>query len=283
MNDINRSLAGVDLTEMPHDDFVNLLTKILDKHAPIKTKYVRGNEQPFMTKELKKQHMERTKLLNKYRKNRDAENESAFKKQRNLCSNLLRKVKSDYYGKLKPSDVTDNKKFWNNVKPLFSDKCALKDNISLQEKTGVMKEEIISDDDQVAQIVNHFFSNAVKSLNIDYFEHFSFDCIFSDSEDPVINAIEKYSKHPSILKIKENYPQNTTFSFQETNFETVYKLVINLDATKSSPVESVPVRILKDTADVYCPKIVIDFNMAIKVPFTIMCTNCKNGLVHLDS
>ena len=213
MNDINRSLAGVDLTEMPHDDFVNLLTKILDKHAPIKTKYVRGNEQPFMTKELKKQHMERTKLLNKYRKNRDAENESAFKKQRNLCSNLLRKVKSDYYGKLKPSDVTDNKKFWNNVKPLFSDKCALKDNISLQEKTGVMKEEIISDDDQVAQIVNHFFSNAVKSLNIDYFEHFSFDCIFSDSEDPVINAIEKYSKHPSILKIKENYPQNTTSLF----------------------------------------------------------------------
>ena len=146
-----------------------------------------------------------------------------------------------------------------------------------------MKEEIILDDDQVAHIFNRFFSNAVKGLNIDYFEHFSFDCIFSESEDPVINAIEKYSKHPSILKIKENYPQNTTFSFQETNFETVYKLVINLDATKSSPVESVPVRILKDTADLLCPKIVIDFNMAIKVPFTIMCTNCKNGLVPLDS
>ena len=96
---------------------------------------------------------------------------------------------------------------------LFSDKCALKDNISLQEKTGVFKEEIISDDDKLTHIFNHFFSNAVKSLNIDYFEHFSFDCIFSESEDPVTNAVEKYSKHPSILKIKENYPQNTTFSF----------------------------------------------------------------------
>ena len=103
----------------------------------------------------------------------------------------------------------------------------------------------------------------MKSLNIDYFEHFSFDCVFSESEDPVTNAIEKYSKHPSILKIKEYYPQNTTFSFQETTFETVYKLVVNLDASKSSPIESVPARILKDIADVLCPKLVIDFNTAI--------------------
>ena len=78
--------------------------------------------------------MKRTRLLNKYRKNRNEENKAAYKKQRNLCSNLLKKVKSDYYGNLKPSDVSDNKKFWSNVKPLFSDKCTLKDNISLVEK-----------------------------------------------------------------------------------------------------------------------------------------------------
>merc|ERR1739843_74316 len=102
---------------------------------------------------------------------------------------------------------------------MFSDKCITTNNITLVEKTGVMKEEIVSDDRQLADIFLHFFSNAVKSLNIDYFEHFSFDCIYSESEDPVINAVEKYSKHPSIIKIKDNYPQNTTFSFQETSFE----------------------------------------------------------------
>ena len=175
----------------------------------------------------------------------------------------MKKVKSDYYGNLKPSDVSDNKKFWSNVKPLFSEKCISKDNISLLEKTSVLKEEIISDDNQLAHIFNHFFSNAVKSLNIDYFEHFSFDCVFSENEDPVLNAIEKYSKHPSILKIKEYYPQTTTFSFQETSLEIVYKLVVNLDTSKSSPIESVPARILKNIADVLCPKLVIDFNTAI--------------------
>ena len=69
-NDINRFLAGKDLHQISHDVFVNLLISILDKHAPIKTKYVRGNEQPFMTKELRKEYMKRTRLLNKYRKNK---------------------------------------------------------------------------------------------------------------------------------------------------------------------------------------------------------------------
>ena len=99
---------------------------------------------------------------------------------------------------MKPSCVSDNKKFWKNVKPLFSDKCVSANNITLVEKTSVLKEEIISDEEKLANIFNKFFSGAVKSLNIDYFEHFSFDCQFSESEDPITKAIEKYSKHPSI-------------------------------------------------------------------------------------
>ena len=38
---------------------------------------------------------------------------------------------------------------------------------------------------------------------------------------------------------------------------------MNLDGSKSAPIESVPVRVLKDIADVLCPKLVIDFNKAI--------------------
>ena len=115
----------------------------------------------------------------------------------------------------------------------------------------------------LAVFFNSFFSNAVKSLNIDYFEHFSFDCVFSESEDPIIKAIEKYSKHPSILKIREHYPQNTTFSFQPTDLQTVLKEVRNLDESKSSPIESVPARVLKDIIDIFSPKILIDFNSAV--------------------
>ena len=37
----------------PYDDFSNLSKTITDKHAPTKQKKVRGNNAPFMTKELR--------------------------------------------------------------------------------------------------------------------------------------------------------------------------------------------------------------------------------------
>lgn len=223
----------------------------MNKHAPLKTKYIWGNDQPFMTKELRKEHMKRTRLLNKYRKNRSKENEKAYKKQRNLCTRILKQTKVAYYRNLKPSQVSNNKDFWRNVKQLFSDKCITNDSIALLEKTGVFKEEIITDDQRLADIFDKFFSGAVKSLDINNFEYFSWDCIFSESEDTIIKAIEKYSKHPSILKIKEHYPSVNNFSFQPTNFDDVLKEVRCLDETKSSPIESIPARVLKDIADIY--------------------------------
>ena len=88
-NELNFSLAGVDLNQISNDDYMSLLIGILDKHAPLKTKYIRANNQPFMTKELRKEHMKRTRLRNKYRKDKSSTNERAYKKQRNLCVNFV--------------------------------------------------------------------------------------------------------------------------------------------------------------------------------------------------
>ena len=41
---------------------------VLDKHAPIKSKNVRGNHSPFMSKELNKAITNRSKLRNRYTK-----------------------------------------------------------------------------------------------------------------------------------------------------------------------------------------------------------------------
>ena len=44
---------------------------IFNKHAPIKRKYIRANEAPFMTKDLHKAIMKRSKLRNKFLKSRN--------------------------------------------------------------------------------------------------------------------------------------------------------------------------------------------------------------------
>ena len=48
--------------------------KVLDKHASLETKRVRGNQSPFMTKELSKVVMNKSKTRNKYIKYLSREN-----------------------------------------------------------------------------------------------------------------------------------------------------------------------------------------------------------------
>ena len=62
-------LLGYDLNTLPNDDFISIFEKIFDKHAPIKFKYIRANESLFMTKELRKAIMLRSKLRNQMNKN----------------------------------------------------------------------------------------------------------------------------------------------------------------------------------------------------------------------
>ena len=54
--------------ESPYDALSNEFRKILDKHAPLKQKKVRGNQSPFVTKELRKAIMDRSRHRNRYNK-----------------------------------------------------------------------------------------------------------------------------------------------------------------------------------------------------------------------
>ena len=86
---------------------------------------------PFMTKDLSKEIMTRSRLRNIYLKHKTEENHLASKI--NKCVSLLRKTKINYYENLDEKDITDNKNFWKTVKPLLSDKSINSDKIHLIE------------------------------------------------------------------------------------------------------------------------------------------------------
>ena len=80
--------------------FKETVFNIFNKYAPIKRKYVRANEAPFMTKELHKAIMKRSRLRNKFLKDRTENNQKNFKHQRNFCKKLLRTTKKSCYSNL---------------------------------------------------------------------------------------------------------------------------------------------------------------------------------------
>ena len=116
------------------DTFETKFMNILNIHAPMKEKLIRANNSPFMNKTLSKAFMNRSRLKNRFLKNPNEENKLKYNKQRNYCVNLLRKVKRNYYSNLNIKNITDNKKVWNTVQPLFSEKSNSGENITLIER-----------------------------------------------------------------------------------------------------------------------------------------------------
>ena len=59
----------------------------------VRKKCARVNQMPFLTKNLSKVIMTRSKLRNKFLDNKTEENRTLYMKQRNYCVSLLRKTK----------------------------------------------------------------------------------------------------------------------------------------------------------------------------------------------
>ena len=65
-------------------------------------------------------HRSRLENINIYKRN--DKNWENYKKKRNLCVDLLRKTKIEYFKNLNVKDLSDNRKFWKTIKPYFSNK-----------------------------------------------------------------------------------------------------------------------------------------------------------------
>ena len=101
-------------------------------------KHIICNQSPFMNKQLREAIMTWTGLLNKYRKDNSAGNLFAYKRQRNLCVKLLRKSKKLFYNNLHVTRITDNRKFWQIIKPNFADKTLKDETITLVDRDNFL-------------------------------------------------------------------------------------------------------------------------------------------------
>ena len=62
--------------DLNYENLINGFCSIIDKHAPLKQKTLRGNEAPFMNKNLRKAIYTRSRLKNRYNKNPTDDNKT---------------------------------------------------------------------------------------------------------------------------------------------------------------------------------------------------------------
>ena len=261
-NDIFRSQLAECIDKMKKDEinYENLekvCINLLDKHAPLKDKTLRANQAPFMTKVLSKAIMTRSRLRNRFVKLPTEHNKKIYHKHRNYCTNLARKVKRNFYNNLDTKQILDNKRFWKTVKPLFSEK-----HINGKKITLLEGDKIISEDREVAEILNTFFSNIIDNLELKKDDKILYDTEHNMS-DHISTIIEKFKSHPSVLKINELNEDNAVFHFDTISEETLLNIIATLDKKKATAQGGIPTKFLIDYNDIIASSMCTIYNNSL--------------------
>ena len=230
-------------------DFQNIFLSVWNAHAPVKKKVVRGNNAPFMNKTLSKAFMTRARLKRISNMSPTVENVEAFKRYRNFCVSLLRKEKKKFYNNLDISIMFDNKKFWKYIRPLFSGKSKLKSKITL-----IKGDEIISDEQKVAETLNTYFIDAVQNLDIKkFYDKEEEETKENDlsPEEKIDKILNQYESHPSVVMIKSKISISQRFKFEDVDMDKMYEKIKSLDPKKGSS-QDIPTDILIGSNDIVC-------------------------------
>ena len=100
--------------------FLNLFVTVLDRHAPRKTKILRGNQKPHVDKNLGKAIMKHSEMKSRENRTKRRKDISDCKKQRNLAVRLNKEKRIKLFENLETSKYP--KPFWNKCKRYFSNK-----------------------------------------------------------------------------------------------------------------------------------------------------------------
>ena len=149
--------------------------------------------------------------------------------------------------------ITDNRKFWQTIKPNLTDKTLRDERITLAEGDKVIIEE-----KHVVKKFKDHFEKTVETLKIDRPK-------LSDlSDDPVLNATENFSHHASVLKIKEARDSTDCFSFKLVSIEDICKEIRALDTSKATQSDDIPTKIIKNNSDIFSKIFQANLNNAIE-------------------
>ena len=137
----------------------------MNEHAPIKKRYIKHKQAPFMNNALRKSINVKGMLRRKNDRVSNKHNWELYRMQQNLCTQLKKQSIRTYMLKT----CTERKQlngtvFWDMVKPLISDKGSKSNtNITLLDDSKI----IINDPSDVCCLLNDYFFYSTKDIGIE--------------------------------------------------------------------------------------------------------------------
>ena len=123
------------------------------------------------------------------------------------------------------------------------------------------KNRLIEDEKSIAKIFNDLFTSIIKQLHIERKKIDSKNVKLSNNT--VLSAVNTFQNHPSILKMKSDRTYSG-FSFRPVNYEEVLTELKNLNMSKTTQLEGIPTKIVKENLNIFAAFLVKDINTCIR-------------------
>ena len=223
---------SVDATQC-WDIMESVIRDEIDKICPIKTFRVSSSPDPWITNELLEEIRDKDLALKRARKTGKDDHWYFAKNERNRVGRLVQLARREFFHDEERNSRGDPKKFWRNISSCLTNKCSQKATIYLFDKPGNCQ----IDPDNTSNYINNFFANVGNDLA----KHYNHD--WSPLDSPNLDS-EIADAH--------------------TDFEEVHGLCKEINASKSSAIDMLSSKVLKDAFLVLTLQLVYLFNLSLQ-------------------
>ena len=242
-------------TKESYSNLTEIISEVLEKNAPTKSKIIRGNQAPFMNKKLSKSIMDKSRIKNKYLKWPSTENVLAYKR---LKINLINKSKKIYFQVHAGEGSATGKSFWKTVKPFISTKgTPSSDNIITEapndttinikegDSISIKAKDEIRDEKVLVDMFNNHYINIIEKTSGLTPKSIGNSSNPDHDKSTVKEIVESYKTLPSTIKIKECSKNLTRFDFPKLTAADISLIIKSLNPKKATGPDGIPIKAIK--------------------------------------
>ena len=224
--------------------FSDIFMSILNSVAPTKEVKLKQRTEPWVDSELLELMRVRVRYLYQFKKHNKSEDYKMYCSFRNQVQRYTKKVKSDFFSNKIEENRTNSRILWQQLKGLgYKNKKDDNSNIVL-----TIDGETYRDQKSVADYFNQCFSTVASAL-----------------VQKLPSSLKLFDYNLSVFKdfYKTKVPENNKFYLKHVTEEFVHKELLQLNAYKSTGLNGIPAKFLKDGAEILKLPITWIINLSI--------------------
>ena len=161
-----------------------------------------------------------------------------MKKIKYKCNCICKKYKIQYLKGSTEKGVSWSKQFWNFIKSLLTIKSCLSNNFI---STG-NGDAFINKETNFVEIFNIYYINIVEKTSGVPREKNVIDT--NNTPEIIEGIIRKYERHPSMLKMKNNFDSFVTFDFSKAEVADINSLLKQRIPNKRTGTDTIPQKLV---------------------------------------